>query len=61
MLRPARHRHDGASRRIPDGAVRRLDLPSLTVLSRAIIAFGYATARGRVSHNLKRSERPYFP
>ena len=45
----------------PDGAVHRLDLPSLTVLSRAIMAFGYTTARGRVGHNLKRQKRPYFP
>jgi hypothetical protein len=63
MLRPARHRqrHDGTSRRIPDSAVRQLDLPSLTILSRAITAFGYTTARGRVGHNPKRQKRAYFP
>jgi hypothetical protein len=55
ILCPARHRQrqDG-TRRIPDGAVRRPDLPSLTVLSRAIRAFGYTTARGRAGHNRKR-------
>jgi len=61
--RPARHRqrHDGTSRCISDGAVRRLDLPLLTVLTRAIMAFGHTTARGRVGHNRKRSKQPCFP
>jgi hypothetical protein len=47
----------------PDGAVdpRRSVLPSLTALARAVIAFGYTTARGRVNYNQKSSIRPYFP
>jgi hypothetical protein len=47
----------------PDGAVdpRRSVLPSLTALARAVIAFGYTTARGRVDYNQKSSIRPYFP
>jgi hypothetical protein len=47
----------------PDGAVdpRRSVLPSLTALARAVIAFGYTTARGRVDYNQKSSIQPYLP